>query len=264
MRETVVEAATVEEALSAALEELGLAKDEAGYEVLAEPGKGFLGLTSKRIARVRVWARADEPEGGMPPLDAPETTEAPVADVSEDVAEEILLEESAAQEAAETSGAEDEPVSDEELDQIADSAVESVREVLRGFGIEATIDEYEGDDGEIILDIVGDDMAMLIGRHGRTLDAFQTLVSAITHRKIGRRYPVLVDVEGYRSRRKVKLEEAARTAADRVRKTGREVRLRPMSSYERKIVHIVLREDPRVVTESEGDDPFRRVVVMPR
>ncbi len=75
---------------------------------------------------------------------------------------------------------------------------------------------------------------------------------------------MLVDVEGYRSRRKVKLEETARSAADRTRRTGREVRLRPMSSYERKIVHMALRRDDRVTTASEGEDPFRRVVVSPR
>jgi spoIIIJ-associated protein len=259
MRESVVEAATVEEALTAGLEELGLSKEEAGYEILAEPGKGFLGLTSKRVARVRVWAKADEPEDALPEAAAKESP----MEADEEIQESG---EAAPPEVGKPHAApkDDEPVTEEELDQIADAAVESVKEILRGFGIEATIDEYEGDDGEIILDVVGDDLAMLIGRHGRTLDAFQTLVSAITHRKIGRRYPVLVDVEGYRSRRKAKLEEAARTAADRVRRTGREVRLRPMSSYERKIVHIALREDPRVVTESEGDDPFRRVVVLPK
>jgi spoIIIJ-associated protein len=261
MRETVVEAATVEEAIAEGLVELGLGKEEAGYEVLAEPGKGFLGLTSKRIARVRVWARADEPEPSVPPLadeeppaeDEPqallvETEEAPTAPAEQAVAAE----------------ADSEPVSDEELDQIADAAVDTVKEILKGFGIEATIDEYEGDEGEIILDIVGDDLAMLIGRHGRTLDAFQTLVTSVTNRKIERRYPVLVDVEGYRSRRKVKLEETAKSAADRARRTGREVRLRPMSSYERKIVHVALRDDSRVTTASEGDDPFRKVVVSPR
>jgi spoIIIJ-associated protein len=256
MRESVVEAATVEEALTAGLEKLGLSKDEAGYEIMAEPGKGFLGLTSKRVARVRVWAKADEPEAVEP---ARGNVVAPSDDARQDD-EPVPAKATSSDDAHD----DEEPVTDDELDQIADAAVESVKEILRGFGIEATIDEYEGDDGEIILDIVGDDLAMLIGRHGRTLDAFQTLVSAITHRKIGRRYPVLVDVEGYRSRRKVKLEEAARSAADRARRTGREVRMRPMSSYERKIVHIALREDPRVLTESEGDDPFRRVVVLPK
>jgi spoIIIJ-associated protein len=259
MRETVIEAATVEEAIAQGLEELGLAKEEASYEVLAEPGKGFLGLTSKRIARVRVWAKADEPE-------IAQSDSAPA--VEEEVSEEPMTAEPAEQEqpaeVVSAGVAATEPVSDEELDTIADAAVDTVKEILRGFGVEATIDEYEGDEGEIILDIVGDDLAMLIGRHGRTLDAFQTLVTAITNRKIERRYPVLVDVEGYRSRRKVKLEETAKSAADRVRRTGREVRLRPMSSYERKIVHVSLRDDPRVTTASEGEDPFRRVVVSPR
>jgi spoIIIJ-associated protein len=261
MRETVVEAATVEEAIAEGLVELGLNKEEAGYEVLAEPGKGFLGLTSKRIARVRVWARADEPEQTVPPV--------PEDDVPAEAEDPEILEQGApagaegAKEVADAH-ADEEPVSDDELDQIADAAVDTVKEILKGFGIEATIDEYEGDEGEIILDIVGEDLAMLIGRHGRTLDAFQTLVTAITNRKIERRYPVLVDVEGYRSRRKVKLEETAKSAADRARRTGREVRLRPMSSYERKIVHVALRDDPRVTTASEGDDPFRKVVVSPK
>jgi spoIIIJ-associated protein len=261
MRETVVEAVTVEEAIAEGLVELGLSKEEAGYEVLAEPGKGFLGLTSKRVARVRVWARADEPETPTPPMPEEESPEDPQDPVVEAVPEAAAAEPATGRAPHEAPST---PISDEELDQIADAAVETVKEVLKGFGIEATIDEYEGEDGEIILDIVGDDLAMMIGRHGRTLDAFQTLVTAITNRKIEHRHPVLVDVEGYRSRRKVKLEETARSAADRVRRSGREVRLRPMSSYERKIVHVALRDDSRVTTASEGDDPFRRVVVSPR
>jgi spoIIIJ-associated protein len=260
MRETVVEAVTVEEAIAEGLVELGLSKEEAGYEVLAEPGKGFLGLTSKRIARVRIWAKADEPEKPVPPVPEEDDVEEQVGVVVEQAPEAAA----AAAAEGETPEAPSAPISDEELDQIADAAVATVKEVLKGFGIEATIDEYEGEDGEIILDIVGDDLAMMIGRHGRTLDAFQTLVTAITNRKIEHRHPVLVDVEGYRSRRKVKLEETARSAADRVRRSGREVRLRPMSSYERKIVHVALRDDSRVTTASEGADPFRRVVVSPR
>jgi len=258
-RETTIEAATVEEALTAGLEELGLSKDQAGYEVLAEPGKGFLGMTAKRVARVRVWdlSTVDEDE---PPVPAP-------ADegFDEDIVEDAEEPASHAPRAASEGDTEDEePLTDDELDAIADAAVDTVKNVLRGFDIEATIDEYEGDDGEIILDVVGADLAIMIGRHGRTLEAFQTLVSAITNRKIGRRYPVLVDVEGYRSRRKSKLEEIARNAADRARRTGREVRLRPMSSYERRVVHVALRLDNRVVTASEGEDPFRRVVVSPK
>ncbi len=273
MRETVTEAATVEEAITSALAELGLPKEDVSYEVLAEPGKGFLGLTSKRVARVRMWATADAPETPPAVSDAegsagPEE-ESFAADHEADHeglvgpgGATMPLDVRSPGNAADFDDSE--PISDDELDKIADAAVDTVKEILKGFDIEATIDEYEGDQGEIILDVVNGDLAILIGRHGRTLDAFQTLVTAITNRKIEHRYPVLIDVEGYRSRRKVKLEETARTAADRARRSGRDVRLRPMSSYERKIVHMALRNDERVTTASEGEDPFRRVVVSPR
>ena len=133
------------------------------------------------------------------------------------------------------------------------------------FGIEdAAVEEYEGDEGEIILDVVGGDLALLIGRHGRTLDALQTLVSAITSRELGFRHPVIVDVEGYRHRRRQKLEDIARRSADRSARQHISVRLRPMTAYERRVVHVALRDDQRVTTQSEGEDPFRVVVVNPK
>ena len=92
-------------------------------------------------------------------------------------------------------------LTDEDLDRIADTAIGALQDILKYFEVgEVTIDEYEGDEGELILDITGDDLAVLIGRHGKTLDALQFLVSAITVRTIGFRYPVIVDVEGYKSR----------------------------------------------------------------
>ena len=128
---------------------------------------------------------------------------------------------------------------------------------------EVTIDEYEGDEGELILDITGDDLAVLIGRHGKTLDALQFLVSAITVRTMGFRYPVIVDVEGYKNRQREKLESIARNAAAKASKQHRSVKLRPMTPYERRIVHIALRDDERVETASEGEGSARHVVVVP-
>ena len=94
-------------------------------------------------------------------------------------------------------------LTDEDLDRIADTAIGALQDILKYFEVgEVTIDEYEGDEGELILDITGDDLAVLIGRHGKTLDALQFLVSAITVRTIGFRYPVIVDVEGYKSRQR--------------------------------------------------------------
>lgn len=159
----------------------------------------------------------------------------------------------------------DEEVTEEMLDNIADTAISALQDILKYFNVgDVTIDEYEGDDGELILDITGDDLAVLIGRHGKTLDALQFLVSAITVRTIGFRYPVVIDVEGYKSRQRQKLESIAHSSANRAAAQHRNVNLRPMTPYERRIVHIALRDDNRVDTVSEGEGSTRHVVVVPR
>lgn len=156
-------------------------------------------------------------------------------------------------------------LSDEELDEVADTAISILQDILKYFNVgEVTIDEYEGDEGELILDITGDDLAVLIGRHGKTLDSLQFLVSAVTVRKMGFRYPVVVDVEGYKSRQRQKLESIARSAANRAAGQNRSIKLRPMTPYERRIVHITLRDDDRVETASEGEGSVRHVVVIPQ
>lgn len=157
----------------------------------------------------------------------------------------------------------DEPeITDEELDKIADTAIAFLRDVLSYFGAEnAEIDEYEGDEGEIILDIVGDDLAILIGRYGKTLGALQQLTTSIVNRKLGYKYPVVVDVEGYKNRRRSKIEQIAITSAERAIKRHGEVRLHPMTPYERRIVHITLRDNVKVETFSEGEGSNRRVVI---
>ena len=177
------------------------------------------------------------------------------------MADEIVEEKQSAGETVE------EPVdlTDEELDRIADTAIAALQDILKYFNVgEVTIDEYEGDEGELILDITGDDLAVLIGRHGKTLDALQFLVSAITVRTIGYRYPVVVDIEGYKGRQREKLESIARSSANRAASQNRSIKLRPMTPYERRIVHITLRDDDRVETASEGEGSVRHVVILPR
>ena len=151
------------------------------------------------------------------------------------------------------------------MDQVADTAIETIRSILTYFnGDEATIDEYEGDEGELLLDIVGGDLAVLIGRHGRTLDALQFIVTSSVNRKLGFRYPIVVDIEGYKYRRRQKIEGIAASAASRASRQNQPVKLKPMTPYERRIVHIALRDDSRVITVSEGEDPNRCVVVRPK
>lgn len=155
--------------------------------------------------------------------------------------------------------------SEEEVDRIADTAIDAIQDILKYFDVgEVSIEEYEGDEGELILDITGDDLAVLIGRHGCTLAALQFLISSITSRIVGHRYPIVVDVEGYKARQRQKIEDIALNAADKAVDQDRSIKLRPMTPYERRIVHITLRGDERVETMSEGEGRARRVVVSPR
>ena len=157
-----------------------------------------------------------------------------------------------------------EDFTDEEVDAVADTAIAALQDILKYFDVgEVTIDEYDGDEGELILDITGDDLAVLIDRHGKTLDALQFLISAITTRTMGFRYPVVVDVEGYKSRQREKLENLAYSAAHRARTQHRSIKLRPMTPYERRIIHITLRDEDGVETASEGEGSARHVVVIP-
>jgi len=252
-REVITEAPTVEEAVDAALDELGVQQDAVEYEVLEEPGRKVFGLGSERDAKVRVWVK-------------PEYA-AQIAEARE-VADEVLgldQDDDGPQPASAPHGDDTPELSDEELDQVADTAVGALKDMLSKLGIEnPTVEEYEGDEGEIILDVVGGDLGLLIGRHGKTLDALQTAVGAVTTRRLGFRFPVVVDVEGYRHRRRQKIEEIARRAADRASRQKAAVRLRPMTAYERRVVHVALRDDGRVTTTSEGSEPYRQVVILPK
>lgn len=150
----------------------------------------------------------------------------------------------------------------DELDFVADAAIRSIKDILSYFGeTGSSIDEYDGDNGELILDINGGDLAVLIGRHGRTLDALQMVVSSLLSSTLGFHYPIVVDIEGYKSRRKNKVQSLARSAAARAKKQHGSVSLPPMNAYERRLVHLALVDDDSVVTHSEGEEPMRHVVV---
>ena len=118
---------------------------------------------------------------------------------------------------------------------------------------------------ELVATLVGPDLGVLIGRHGQTIDALQYLANAIGHRSQGEdRMRVVVDAAGYRARRAAALETAARRAAEQAAATGHRVELDPMTAVERRIVHELLKDDPEVETSSEGSEPNRFVVVLPR
>ena len=153
-------------------------------------------------------------------------------------------------------------LTDDQVDAVADTAISILRSILGCFGENnCSIDEYDGDEGELILDVNGGDLAILIGRHGVTLDALQVVFASMLTKRIGFHYPIVVDIEGYKSRRRDKVQSMARNAASKARKSGRAAKLSPMNAYERRLVHLALRGDESITTHSEGVDPERYVVI---
>lgn len=153
-------------------------------------------------------------------------------------------------------------LSSDELDIVADLAVKYIRELLSFFGeTHISIDEYEGDSGELILDISEGNLAVLIGRHGRTLDSLQMIVSSFLSNTLKFHFPVVIDIEGYKSRRKEKVRSMALSAAARAKRTHGRVTMAPMSAYERRLIHVTLLNEENIKTHSEGEEPERRVVV---
>jgi spoIIIJ-associated protein len=129
-------------------------------------------------------------------------------------------------------------------------------------GTSCTVTVEERDD-TLVATLGGDDLGLLIGRHGQTIDALQYLANAMSYRRGGERR-VVVDAAGYRSRRESALRAIAQRTAEQASATGRRVELEPMSAVERKVVHELLKDDPEVETTSEGSEPNRYVVVLPR
>jgi spoIIIJ-associated protein len=135
---------------------------------------------------------------------------------------------------------------------------------LAALGVPGAVSISEDDD-EVTATVSGRDLGVLIGRHGQMIDALQYLANALAHRAVGEeRRRIVIDAAGYRARRTATLESLARRSAEQASATGRRVELEPMSSVERRIVHEALKDDPEVETESEGSEPHRYVVVIPR
>lgn len=153
-------------------------------------------------------------------------------------------------------------LNDDELDNVADTAIDFIQSIVSCFNLgEITINEYEGSEKELILDINGDDLAILIGKHGATLDAIQYIIGMLSYKKLGFYYPVVIDVEGYKSRQRIKLEKLAKNLANKVAKSGKPYSMYPMNPYKRRLVHTCLSSDDRISTHSEGEGRNRHIVI---
>ena len=145
---------------------------------------------------------------------------------------------------------------------IKDNAIEFLNKVFKAMNIEAEIDvDYNEDDMTMVIDLKGEEMGVLIGKRGQTLDSLQYLTSLVVNKESKGYIKVKLDTENYRERRKETLENLAKNIAHKVKKTRRNVVLEPMNPYERRIIHSALQGDKYVETHSEGDEPYRKVVV---
>ena len=137
-----------------------------------------------------------------------------------------------------------------------------LRDVFGAMNMEVAVDvQYEEESGTMNIDLAGEEMGILIGKRGQTLDSLQYLVSLVVNKESDEYIRVKVDTEDYRARRKETMENLAKNIAYKVKKTRRAVSLEPMNPYERRIIHSALQNDKYIATHSEGDEPFRRVVV---
>jgi spoIIIJ-associated protein len=175
----------------------------------------------------------------------------PTADGAAD--EEVLVESATPAEAPEAQ-------EQASLEDIADTAKEFVSGLLDAMGLEATVDASLEPDRAVI-EVNGDDLGMLIGRRGQTLDALQEVTRTAVQRRLRSRVRLLVDVEGYRSRRRASLAEYATAMATRAKERGTEIELEPMNAYERKIVHDAVADVEGASSFSEGEEPQRKVIV---
>ena len=245
-------AKTVDEAVAKALKELNITAEEAVVEVLEEGKKGFLGMFSKD-AKVRVTAKE---------VAAPVVEEIIVEEVKVEVETEV--EETVKEEApaATEERAAREPKKFVVNDEAVAKAREFLQKVFNAMKIEVVMEKFVNkNDGTVTFKLHGADMGILIGKHGQTLDSLQYLTNLVANKNSEERVRVIIDVEDYRDRRIETLNRLAYRLADKVKRSGERVALEPMNPHERKIIHMALQNDRRVTTLSEGDEPYRHVVI---
>jgi spoIIIJ-associated protein len=257
-------APTVEEAIKQGLEQLGLTADAVSVEVLDAGNKGFFGLGKPQV-RVRLTVN---PVGGPPPHETKPVRE-PKKEPRRVEPRPVPQERPAPPRPPEKPAPIKETESQPEHDPLLDHTEAVVSRLLHLLNLEAQVSANYGAterDGRrnIQVDIRGKDLSVLIGRRSETLSAFQYVASLIVGKETEQFVQLVVDVEGYRDRREKQLVQMANRMADQVTKTGKRQTLEPMPSSERRVIHIALREHPAVKTESTGEEPYRKVVILPK
>ena len=282
-----VSAKTLDDAITEALIQLGVTSDRLEYNVIEKGSAGFLGIGMKQ-AVIEAWKKEDKEEEEF--LKAVEETirENPVKeyfakednvkedDVKEHQAEEAAKKEEAVREektekeeaSANAKEEKSEPVSVKEKELLAKVEDETIRYVeqfvkdtLKAMDMDVEITSSIDKDGALYVDMKGENMGILIGKRGQTLDSLQYLANRVANKHQSGYVRVKLDTENYRARREETLKHLAKNIAHKVKRNRRPVILEPMNPYERRIIHSTLQSDPYVTTHSEGEEPSRKVVV---
>lgn len=249
MDEITVSAKTLDDAITEALIQLGVTSDQLEYDVIEKGSAGFLGIGMKQaVIKARKKAVIVEEEKK-----------------EEEIVEEIVKEAVPEEIHLDSEETKTEQKKESDLAKVEETTVKACEEflhnVLNAMGMEVKIDSKIDEEGALSIEMSGDNMGILIGKRGQTLDSLQYLTNRIANKMQSGYVRVKLDTEDYRRRRKETLENLAKNIAHKVKRTKKAVSLEPMNPYERRIIHSALQADKSVTTHSEGEEPYRRVVV---
>ena len=258
-------AKSVEDALIDAAKEFGVTTSDLETLIVDKGSSGFLGIGARQ-ATVKARVKTAVLEAGIPerPAEVFEKKEkAPEQKEEEDIMPSFEEEFTEPEPFVEKARPKSEPLTEEEKEDLLNRTKEYLDKLFAAMELEAEVTlEFHDEGNELCIDVEGPDMGVLIGKRGQTLDALQYLISLYVNKKSKDKYiRVKLDTENYRNRRKETLENLAKNIAFKVKRTRRSFTLEPMNPYERRIIHSTLQNDRFVATRSEGEEPYRKVVV---
>ena len=278
MEYITVSAKTLDDAITEALIQLGVTSDQLDYEVIEKGSAGFLGIGMKQAVIKARRKVVEEPEAEIVEEAKPEPVvikkEEPKPVKKEFTKKETIKKETVQKEPAKKTFIKEEAVKEAapsvkkeaDLAKVESQTIEAcekfIYDVLKAMDMtDVKVTSVVDEEGALSIDMEGSNMGILIGKRGQTLDSLQYLTNRVANKMQEGYVRVKLDTEDYRRRRKETLENLAKNIASKVKRTRRTVSLEPMNPYERRIIHSALQGDPAVSTHSEGEEPYRRVVV---
>ena len=259
MNKITVSAKTVEDALTEASIELGLASTDIDYEVIEKGSTGFLGIGAKQ-AVITAWKKVEEKPKKEKKVEKKSEKKVEKKTEVKPVVTEKIKEVAEVKEEIDQVSEKEEKLAEVES-QTNEACEKFLKDVLKSMDMEVTLTSEIDEDGALSINMEGENMGILIGKRGQTLDSLQYLTNRVANKMQEGYVRVKLDTENYRARRKETLENLAKNIAHKVKRTKRSVSLEPMNPYERRIIHSTLQGDKYISTHSEGEEPYRRVVV---